>query len=106
MTNLKCSVVGCYHNQDRLCCLDKIKVKGSKAEISESTECASFEEKSKGMVKSCGCHASPNTSLTIECEAVKCTYNDNEKCTAKGISVEGTHANAPEETMCATFKVQ
>lgn len=107
MTNLKCSVVNCYHNQDKLCCLSSIKVEGAKAEISESTECSSFKEKSKNMSNSCKCahNGQPNHSLMIECDAEKCMYNENNRCKASDIMVEGPGANVAGETKCATFKM-
>ena len=40
MTDLKCSVTNCYHNKEKLCCLDSIKVDGTTAEVSDETACA------------------------------------------------------------------
>lgn len=108
MTNLKCSVVNCYHNQDKLCCLNSIKVEGPTAEISESTECSSFREQPKEMSNSCKCshNGQPNHTLMIECDAKKCMYNDSNRCKASDIMVEGAGANVAGETRCATFKME
>lgn len=105
MTKLKCSVINCFHNRDKLCCLNGIKVAGDMAEMSDGTACASFKEKHGGDSITCGCGESPNESVSIECEAKNCVYNCSCKCTADAIDVEGKNACTCNETRCETFKM-
>lgn len=103
MTKLNCSVTSCVHNEDRLCCLSGIKVEGTTANVSEGTACGSFVERSRESYKnSCRCEQ-PRQSLTIECMAQKCVYNDDCKCTAPHIDVAGDGACDCGDTRCATF---
>lgn len=104
MTKLNCSVTSCMHNEDKLCCLREIKVEGTTADVSDGTACASFEEKGKESYKNSNCDCQkPNPSLAIECMAQKCIYNDDYKCTASHINVDGEGAHTAGDTKCATF---
>lgn len=104
MTKLKCSVVNCFHNRDKLCCLNSIKVDGTMAEMSDATACASFrDQKEGGITMSSG--EEGKEALSIECEAKNCVYNCSRKCTADAIDVEGKGAADYKETRCATFKM-
>ncbi|MDD2981222.1 MAG: DUF1540 domain-containing protein [Hespellia sp.] len=101
MPELKCSVQTCAHNQNFLCDLDSIKVGGESAKEPKETCCDSFvERKDSGYSNSmktasdCSC---------VDCKAVDCTYNNQCKCEAGKISVEGHDANSTDATECATF---
>lgn len=103
MTKLNCSVTSCLHNEDRLCCLNSIKVEGTTADVSDGTACASFEEKGRESYKNSLVDEQPKQSLMIECMAQKCIYNDEYKCTASHIDVAGDGACDCGDTRCATF---
>ncbi len=106
MTKLKCSVTNCYHNKERLCCLNGIKVDGTTAEVSDGTACASFKDKTgDSYTNSCTCKEEPKQSLSIECVAEKCVYNDACRCTASAIDVDGDNACTCRDTRCSTFKM-
>lgn len=105
MPNLDCSVKSCYYNKEQKCCLEGIRVRGSEANTSDSTACGSFREKGEGtFTNSHECHMSPEQHLTIQCEAVKCCYNQDKKCYADNVDIAGGNAKNYSETECKTFK--
>ena len=82
MTDLKCTVENCTYNKERLCSKGDIMVGGRHACCENETCCESFLPR-KGASNSytnCTCH--PTSNISIDCEAAKCTYNKNYKCTA------------------------
>lgn len=102
MPELKCTVQTCVHNNDFLCSLDRIQVGGENARQSQETSCDSFQERkgnsytnSLEMASDCAC---------VDCKATECMYNENCKCHAGKISVEGGDAKTSSATECATFK--
>ena len=103
MTILKCSATTCAYNEDMLCSRGEINVMGDSAKSSEETSCGSFRKKSQGAMNSaknsCGCE-----TIQIDCKAHNCTYNENCKCNAGKISVEGGGACTCKDTECATFQ--
>lgn len=101
MPELKCTVQNCMHNQNYYCNLDAIEVGGSHASSPEDTCCDSFEERKSGTYSNSMQEASPKS--TINCHAQSCQYNNDCRCTAGKISVEGGGACRCEETECATF---
>ena len=105
MPILNCSVQNCYYNKEKKCCLDGIRVEGSTADTVNSTACGSFKEQGEGSYTSnCHCGMSPETKLQVQCEAVKCTFNDDKRCCADRIGIEGNGAKHYTETACGTFK--
>ena len=102
MPELKCSVQNCMHNQNYYCNLDSIRVGGDQAKNPSDTCCDSFEERKSGTFTNASMEASPLS--TIDCKAQECCYNENCKCNAGKISVEGGGACSCEETECATFQ--
>ena len=104
MTILKCSAVKCVYNKDQLCSRGEIDVMGENAHEANETSCGSFEERSGSSVTNsytsgCGCDR-----IQIDCKAHNCTYNDNCKCTASSIQVDGSGAHSSQETKCDTFQ--
>ncbi len=102
MTDLACSVKTCAYNECNCCKKDTIKVGGNQAVNSASTCCASYCEAGSGRATN-ACNNEPKRATGIECEAVRCRYNDNNRCTAKRVDVTGGHARISDETECATF---
>jgi len=101
MPELKCSVITCTHNESNLCQLNSIQVGGSSAEEPEDTCCDSFQERTGNRYSNAAGNASDRCS--IRCEATDCDYNEQRKCHAGKISVEGSDASQNRETECATF---
>lgn len=102
MTRLECSVKDCVHNSDNCCCKGAILVDGPKAREAEGTCCASFDENTGGMFTNL--FKTPETSLEVACDAVKCMYNDENRCIASKIDISGNGACGCESTRCGTFK--
>lgn len=102
MAELKCTVQTCQHNKNFYCNLDSIQVGGNSAKKAEETCCDSFVER-KGDTYSDITGEASATSC-IDCKAVECMYNNDCKCHAGKISVEGSNACHCEQTECATFK--
>ena len=105
MTKLECSVKNCLHNADNCCCKAAIAVDGNKAKTAEQTCCASFDE-NKGGGKFTNLFKTPETRLEIACDAVKCVYNEEHRCSAERIDISGDGACECTETRCSTFKAR
>lgn len=112
MPQLKCTVQTCVHNKQMLCNLDTIQVGGGHARTASETCCDSFQERQTGPAMGRTTNAaidsiaendaSPLTN--IDCKAVECMYNDQCRCHAGRISVEGAQATEAQGTECATFE--
>lgn len=126
MPELKCTVQTCVHNKQFLCDLDAIQVGGDQAKTARETCCDSFQERKAGGASNSSAGGYSNSSSSsysssytnsysditgsasdrssIDCKAVECMYNNDCKCHAGKISVEGSNACQRESTECATFK--
>ena len=102
MAELRCTVQTCQHNKNFYCDLDAIQVGGSSAKKAEETCCDSFVERKGDTYSSVTGNASATSK--IDCKATECMYNNECKCHAGKISVEGSNACHCEQTECATFK--
>lgn len=101
MAVLECNVSTCVYNEMDKCCRSNINVDGPEANRCAATCCDSFAK------KGCGCTNSthiPENKVSIECNAVKCVYNDNHTCKATVVGVVGHTAEQKNDTECATFK--
>ncbi len=102
MTSLGCSVTTCVHNAEKCCCKQAIAVDGADAKASKDTCCASFEENKGGVFKNL--FKTPESRLEVECEAVKCLYNDDRRCRADRIVIAGDGAREVRQTECSSFR--
>ena len=102
MTILKCYATTCVYNKDQLCSRGEIDVMGENARLSDETSCGSFRERSSSALNGgegkCGCE-----TIRIDCKAHNCIYNEDCKCTAAAINVDGKNASTSRETSCSTF---
>jgi len=103
MPILDCSVNTCTHYSDNCCCLSNIKVDGEHARQDGDTCCGSFYEESGSASNS---SQDPNTQLSVDCDAVNCTFNEDMVCRANHIGIAGSKAKNSEETKCASFRVR
>ena len=99
MTILKCSAMTCVYNKEQLCSKGDIDVTGENATSANETSCGSFRERTGSSMKDsytddCGCD-----KIQIDCKAHNCTYNDNCKCTASSIQVDGSNAHASSDNL-------
>ena len=105
MTKLICNVKNCYYNKDARCCRDGIQVQGHDATIEDATFCSSFKEKlDHATSKVQHTSSAPERSLDVNCNVVKCIFNDNEKCHASKIGIEGHGAKHESQTICGSFQ--
>lgn len=104
MTELKCGVTSCLHNADKCCCKQAIIVDGKDAREACDTCCGSFDENQGGVFQNV--FKTPESRLEIDCEALKCVYNENRHCTAEHIDISGDGASNAEHTECATFRAK
>lgn len=100
MPKLNCCVENCAYNNDKYCCVGAIDVDGVKAVQSDSTCCNTFLERSDAFTN---CACDPNPEIDIDCEAKNCMYNDNCKCHAEKVDIDGDGACNCHETKCSTF---
>ncbi len=103
MAELKCGVESCTYNKEHLCSKGDIMVGGKHASNYEDTCCESFAVRREGRDAYTSSLAHPSSVISIDCEAVKCIYNQNYKCIAEHVDIRGGHANESRETACATF---
>lgn len=101
MSDVKCTVTNCYYNKRTGCTAPTITVDGRNAVESRSTKCDTFIEQKPGMQSSV---SQPNSDMDVRCTAMKCVYNDLERCEATDILINGKNAKVPEETCCSTFR--
>lgn len=101
MAELKCGVTNCTYNSDKCCCKGDIMVGGSEACREDDTCCESFREEKGNRATNA---MSPCRTISIDCDAVKCIYNNNYKCHAEHVDIKGCGACDCRETACATFQ--
>ena len=104
MTKLECSVKNCVYNEEPYCCKGDIMVEGRDAKNTSETACASFQERTKDCCSNAVGHKSEN--IDVDCEAVKCVYNESCKCSANRIGIVGSNAKDSADTQCASFCCQ
>ena len=104
MTKLDCNVTSCLHNADNCCCKQAIIVDGQDAKDKQETCCGSFDENRDGAFHNL--FKTPETRLEVECDAVKCVYNEDRRCAAERIDIAGDGACECGQTRCATFKAR
>lgn len=102
MTYLDCSVTGCVYNEDRCCCKGDIKVDGSEAKRTEETCCGSFKQ--RGENSSTNAAKRISKEIDVCCEACKCEFNEDKKCSADHIGIAGANACTCGETECSSFR--
>lgn len=116
MGALMCSAGTCVNNVSGLCSASIINVIGNGADSSWETECETYSYNSfKNVVANLGntnyageiVQSFTNSEIyltpEIECDADKCKYNTDHKCTANNIYVSGKNANFSYATQCETF---
>lgn len=101
MPSLDCSVIKYKYNEDHGCVRDQISVGGMNAKTSSETSCDSFEERRSDSFTNS--FREPSMSVNIHCDAEKCVHNDDCKCTADSIDVNGSNACRCGQTACGTF---
>ena len=100
MAEIKCTVTNCYFNKSLGCTASTLSVDGRHADESRSTSCLTYIEQKPGLRSSVD---EPKSNTDILSAAVKCVYNEDERCEANDIIVNGKNASVPEETCCSTF---
>lgn len=102
MTQLKCSAQTCIYNKDHYCSKGDIMVEGKDAKEPSGTCCGSFRERTRENASNTVGH--PSRTIDVDCEAVKCIFNDDCKCTADEIGIMGSHACDCQDTECGSFR--
>ena len=102
MAELRCKADTCTYNKNEYCSKGDIMVGGKHAVESDETCCESFARKRGESMSNATSH--PSRMISVDCEAVKCVYNANYKCTAEHVDISGAGADAGRETACRTFK--
>lgn len=101
MPLLVCSAMSCVYNKGEYCSKGDITVGGKNAGTSGETCCESFVARnSDSASNSVGV---PSDRIDVDCKACHCQYNENEKCCASKIDINGAAAKACEQTECGTF---
>ena len=101
MAELKCVVENCTYNNDKCCCKGDIMVGGKEAQKENDTCCESFKDRTG---ESASNAMNPCRTISIDCEAVKCVYNEGRHCSADHIGIAGDGASEASHTECASFR--
>ena len=101
MTRLDCNVTNCLHNAENCCCKAAIIVEGEQAKDTCDTCCGSFDENKDGAYHNL--FKTPENRLEVDCEAVKCVYNEGRHCSAD-IGIAGDVACEASHTECEYFR--
>lgn len=104
MADLKCTVETCAYNKECLCSKGDIMVGGKNAKDCEETCCESFAQRRADNDSYTSSLNHPTRTISIDCEATRCMYNNNYKCVAEHVDIRGGDACECRETACATFK--
>ncbi len=102
MAELRCSVENCTYNEEHYCSKGDIMVGGKHACDCCDTCCESFSQRGDHDAFTSAINH-PSSTISIDCEAVKCRYNSNYKCTAQRVDIQGCGACDCKGTECATF---
>ena len=102
MTRLDCNVTNCLHNAENCCCKAAIIVEGEQAKDTCDTCCGSFDENKDGAYHNL--FKTPENRLEVDCEAVKCVYNEGRHGSADHIGIAGDGASEASHTECASFR--
>ncbi len=103
MADLNCTVENCTYNEHYLCAKGDIMVGGRHACNCGDTCCESFSRRREGHDAYTSSLSHASSTISIDCEAVKCIYNQNYKCRADHVDIEGCGACESRGTICATF---
>lgn len=103
MTKLDCSVTGCTYNADNSCRRTDIAVGGHEANKPSETACKSFAPKGTNRTRN-AVESKPSKDTEVACDAVRCRYNTDKKCSATHIGIAGVHAVTNGETECGSFQ--
>lgn len=103
MTKLECHVSNCASNCDDCCCRPDIQVDGARANSSEQTCCSSFQDKDRAFTNAIR-HDVPNSALDVGCSACNCAFNEEGRCHADSVCVQGCGAEISGQTECSTFR--
>jgi hypothetical protein len=104
MPELGCTVKNCSHNWEETCDRDRIRVDGRNACCCGETCCSSFEEAKDSGYKNAAGSAQMDTA--VDCEARDCRYNEERRCTAGRIGIDGRNACECGQTECASFRAR
>ncbi len=118
--SLLCEATTCIHNASKQCTAPSINIVGGPTRTGSDTFCGSFSEDenlilpdttnfvmgvaSRGDQYTADRLTEFNGAPAIECNAVKCTYNDSNICYATGIKILGQEGTAKGSTECDTFR--
>ncbi|QIB69539.1 DUF1540 domain-containing protein [Aminipila butyrica] len=100
MPALQCKVVPCSYNSKGCCCRPSIHVNGATAHVCSDTACQSFAEKTQNQMISGISYSSPNQTLSVDCDAHRCMYNQDRKCSAEAVSISYGFSG----TECSSFQ--
>ncbi len=117
MTRLSCNALNCVNYTGGFCAAATIHIIEHEAESSDETHCSTFAE--NGVMNAFAGMVNTNVSgelrqfMTMEeyaltpeilCEAERCRYNVNRRCSASNIQIIGEEAGTTVETQCETFR--
>lgn len=109
MTKVSCNATTCGYNEDKACCKKRIDVEGLFAKSKIGTFCQSFKNPHSSdilMSEMAREMLEEPEAIKVECSANYCTFNENNLCQAKSITVGNENAKYRSETQCDSFKAR
>jgi len=108
--SLLCDAKTCVYNAARKCTAPTINIVGGTTKNGSDTYCATFTEDRDQVFSDKSTMigdlevSSFDDAPSVSCNAVNCTYNDNNKCYAAGVKILGPKDTAIGSTECQTFR--
>lgn len=116
MTELMCNAENCVNNINGLCSANIIEISGERADTSFETKCNTYGYKNfhntmmnlvntnyAGEVAQSFTNSKIVLSPKIQCGAIHCKYNSENRCVAENVFVRGNSTKSSEGTQCETF---
>ncbi len=108
MPKLRCSVQKCMYNQSRYCMRNRIHIQGTQAINEDETQCGTFklgmEKDLTNLNTEFAFLDEANEHLSINCDCVKCKYNENDLCHKENVKISGITADSRQDTVCESFE--
>ena len=106
MAKLSCNVDSCIYNFGTTCSKSKIKI------ADMDTSCMSFHKTKKDLAEKQkynseigSMEGNSNQYVSIECDELKCKYNDDKLCVSTSVSIRRNNGNRLSEGKCETFTI-
>jgi len=105
---LRCNSLDCaYNDKGGRCFARNISIDGRSAQATSETTCATYTPEPSGFINTefardfmdLGAAKAATDAPSISCDAMRCRFNTNQKCTAANVEINSNDAS------CETFQL-